>query len=476
MWAAHALPIAPARHVLTSTLAPVSVDREAPSSWQAVARPIELKGTDGPVYAVAWAPDGRTLASAGYRQVNLWRLGADAPLRTFKAHSDLVFGVAWSPDGASIASVGDDGVARVWSADTLLQRATFQTGPARAVEWSPDGRRLAIGSGVRMRIWQAASRDLQHTALPQGQISSVSWSPDGKTVAVGSVNGMATLWSAQTGALVAKMNAGDQGRNDVNGVTWSPGGRILATAHGARGRGEIRLWSPAGRLVQTLASPSGWLRGIGWSPDGLWLAAGGEDGRVRIWNAESGEVAATLPTDSQPVWSVAWSPDGGLLAAGNTGSRVAGGTVSVWQAPVHVLPAGNASDRARAVEATLLKRGTAGAPTASKAPRVATVFKDDGAYGAVTGVEPPFGNLETSFVKMDLRSLGIASGDSFNIRCREKVFPLLLATSVDDVARGEWVAYFSLEGALIVARYFGNAAEESGCKARDSVFVIRRRQ
>jgi WD40 repeat protein len=417
------------------------------------------------------------LASAGYRQVNLWHLGADAPLRTFKAHTDLVFGVAWSPDGASIASAGDDGIARVWSAETLLQTTTLQTGPARAVKWSLDGGRLAIGSGVRMQIWRAASRDLLHTALVQAQISSVSWSPDDKMVAVGSVNGMTTLWSAQTGALLAKMNAGDQGRNDVNGVTWSPGGRILATAHGARGRGEIRLWNPVtGRLVRTLPSPSGWLRGISWSPDGLWLAAGGEDGRVRIWSAESGEVVETLPTDSQPVWSVAWSPDGGLLAAGNTGSRVAGGTVSVWRAPVPVLPGESASNRARAVETTLLKRGANAAPTASTPPRVATVFRDDGGYGAVTGVEPPFGNLETNFVESDLRSLAIATGDTFHVRCREKSVPLLLGTSVDEVARGEWVAYFSLEGSLMVARYFGNAAEESGCKVGDSVFVARRRQ
>jgi len=312
----------------------------------------EFKGTDGPIYSLAWAPNGRTVASAGNRQVNLWRLGADAAPRTFRSHTDL-----------------------------------------------------------------------------------------------------------------------------VRGLDWSPHGRVLASAHGAKGHGAIRLWNPAsGRLVQTLTSPGGWLRGLSWSPDGLWLAAGGEDGQVRIWNVETQELAATLATDSQPVWSLAWSPDGRLLAAGNTGSQVAGGTVSVWDAPVRASLAEEAGNRTSAVEMTLLKRAGDVAPMASRAVAAATVVKDGGAYGTLTRIEPPFGNLETSLVESDLRSLGIAFGDTFHVRCREKTLPLVLGTSVDDVARGEWVAFFSLEGSLMLARYFGNAAEASGCEAGDGVFVSRLRQ
>lgn len=310
--------------------------------------PVELKGTDGPIYALAWAPNGGTLASAGYRQVNLWRPGADTTPRRLTGHPDLVRGVAWSPEGSSIASVGDDGIARVWSAETLVQTTTLETGPARAVKWSPDGRRLAIGSGFRLQIWHVASRALLHTARVQTQISSVSWSPDGRTVAVGGVHGMATLWTADTGALLAKMNASDERRNDVNGVAWSPHGRVLASANGARGEGEIRLWDPAtASLLETVPSPAGWLRGIGWSPDAQWLAAGGEDGQVRIWNVEARQLVATLTTDSRPIWSVAWSPDGRWLAAGNTGSKSTGGTVSVWEAAVGVVRGRSAGRRAR---------------------------------------------------------------------------------------------------------------------------------
>ena len=52
-------------------------------------------------------------------------------------------------------------------------------------------------------------------------------------------------------------------------------------------------------------------------------------------------------------------------------------------------------------------------PVPPSSTSVATLFKDGGAYGIVTQVELPFGNLDTSFVESDVRSIGIASADSF---------------------------------------------------------------
>lgn len=49
--------------------------------------PIELNGTDGPIFGLAWSPEGDTLASTGFKQVNLWRIGAAAPVRTFGARA-----------------------------------------------------------------------------------------------------------------------------------------------------------------------------------------------------------------------------------------------------------------------------------------------------------------------------------------------------------------------------------------------------
>jgi WD40 repeat protein len=444
---------------------------------QAVPSRIEFKGTDGPIFGLAWAPDGQTLASAGFKEVHLWRIDSATPDRTFRMHTGLVRSVGWSPEGTRIASVGDDGVAHVWNTETLQSLLRLETGPARAIAWSPDGKRLATATASgTLQVWSSANGALLHSARLQTTISSVHWSPDGKTIVAGGINGMTTRWDAGKGTMIAKMYVSWPARNDVNGVTWSPNGQLVAIAHGARGSGGLTLWNPkAGTATTTLENAGGWLRGIGWSPDGQWLAVGGEDGNVRILNVETWAVVVTLPTDSKPIWSVAWSPDGRRLAAGNTGATgppMVGGTVTVWEGPVPVLLGQRARARTRALEARLLERRVV-TPVASRPKSPAAVRKDGGVYGTVTRLEPPFGNLETSFVLSDLRSVGIVPASRFDMRCGEKTFTILLGEHWGDVSPGEWVAYLSAEGDVIIARNGANASELSGCEASDSVFVTR---
>lgn len=436
---------------------------------------LEFKGSDGPVYGLAWSPDGQRLASAGYKQVHVWRMDSATPLRTFRLHTDLVRSVAWSPDGALIASVGDDRVAYIWNADTLALLSTIETGHDYAIKWSADGRRVATaGATATLQIWNIRSGALLHRARLQTTISSLAWSPDGTSIVAGGINGLATQWNAETGTMVAKVYVSWPDRNDVNGVTWSPTGRVVAIAHGARGIGGVTYWNPGeGTIARALTSAGGWLRGISWSADGQWLAVGGEDGSVRIVNVETSDVAATLATDSKPIWSVAWSPDGRRLAAGNTGTagppRV-GGTITVWEEPVRAAPAARTNARAREIEAMLIERRVVTSAAARPDP-AATVFKDGRAYGNVVRLEPPFGNLETSFVESDLRALRITRGSSFEMVCRDKTLTPILGQHWSDVPRGEWVAYLSIEGNLIVGRNSASAFDASGCQPGDTVML-----
>lgn len=116
------------------------------------------------------------------------------------------------------------------------------------------------------------------------------------------------------------------------------------------------------------------------------------------------------------------------------------------------------------------------APVAVEGPTASlpAVFRDGGAYGSVLRVELPFGNIDTSFVESDLRSIGIVAGASFQLRCRDKTVDILLGSTFGDVARGEWVAFFSPQGTLKIARNFADAAQASGCKPGDGLFISKR--
>jgi WD40 repeat protein len=161
---------------------------------------LALQGHRGPIYSVAFSPDGRRLASAsGDKTVKIWNAETGQEEHLPQGSPSGIFSVAFSRDGKWLAS--DRGV---WDTATGAQRAVGLKGHAgggACYAFSPDGKRLAgaSGDGV-LTLWDAATGQevlvlKEHAGKVAGQ--AVAFSPDGRRLASASTNRTVRVWDAQ---------------------------------------------------------------------------------------------------------------------------------------------------------------------------------------------------------------------------------------------------------------------------------------
>ncbi len=120
-----------------------------------------LDGHTDPVYAIAWSPDGKTLATAGFdNTVRLWDAATRKEIKKYEGHSKLVLAVAIAPDGKHILSGSQDNTAKIWDCPDLgpgqdVRRSCRPRSQALAVK--PDGKQFAAASGKSIKVWDLAT-------------------------------------------------------------------------------------------------------------------------------------------------------------------------------------------------------------------------------------------------------------------------------------------------------------------------------
>ena len=234
-------------------------------------------------------------------------LGSFSAFLTYRAQQRALIATA-----QSLAAQATDLVSRQTDLAQLLSLESLRTAPTREA-WA----------SVQTMLSRPTHSYRQLTGH-RDSVRSVSFSPDGRLVATASRDGTARLWEVASGQPVGEPLTGHTAA--IWDLSFSPDGRLVATASVD---GTARLWEVAsGQPVgEPLTGHTAPLHGVAFSPDGRLVATASDDGTARLWEVASGQpVGEPLTGHTDLVHGVAFSPDGGLVATASSD-----GTARLWE-------------------------------------------------------------------------------------------------------------------------------------------------
>lgn len=318
--------------------------------WDAVTGSVQqtLEGHQLEVESLAFSPNDKLLASRLLDQtIRIWSIERANPqqdsgdgvgptfmckgvlLQTLSGHSDTIESLDFSPDGVHLASASRTAT-RLWNLTTYtyLPDLNPRLFSVYGTVFSPDGK-LAASQSLSLCERTKCTTVLDcatGAALPSflRHISAAAFSADGGLAALALHDKSIVLWHVATAQVVRTL----EGHLTLIGdLTFSPNGKLLASAPVHVSGGAIKLWDTAtGTTVQVLACDLGCIKNLVFSPDSRTLAGASKYRTVRLWDALTGATLQTLELeDGIGFVTPIFSPDGTLIASENGLWNVASG-------------------------------------------------------------------------------------------------------------------------------------------------------
>lgn len=279
---------------------------------------VSIKMHDGCVFAVAFSPDGRLIATTGGDCIaRIWDISTEKEVCSWSDHLDEVRSAAFSPDGRFLATGSGDTtikVREVFSSGKIIT-LSGHSDKVTCVLFSPGGKLLASGSqDKKVCLWDTGTwKKTQTVSEHKNWITALSFSPRGKILATSSIDSTENLLDSKTGKVLATINLAPE---TIHSSAFYPVNNYPYLACGL-GDGSIRIWDvKKGSMITRINGHKGKVLSLSFTSDGKLLASGSEDRLVRIWDNQ-GKCILSLPEHSGSVLSICFSPNGKILASGS---------------------------------------------------------------------------------------------------------------------------------------------------------------
>lgn len=290
------------------------------------------------VSALAYSPDGTSLAVSGVHEVLLYdtktfeikaRLVGKARRITSIVYADAgkVLGVA----GGSPAQFGE---IQIWDTATnklaKAIRSTYDT--IYGLSFSPDTKRVAIGSSDKtVRVISIADeKELVKFDNHGDWVFGTVFSTDGSHFVSCSRDTALKLVEVDTGSFVDDVNSSNKGYGEINAIARHPNADQVLSVGEDRIPRLYRMFRQTRRdvgntdfnLIRAYEAQGGSIDAVAFSADGRKFAVGSSAGEARIYNVADGKRLASMQGDTVGVFALAFHPNGTQLATGGFDGKI----------------------------------------------------------------------------------------------------------------------------------------------------------
>ncbi|KAK3307830.1 uncharacterized protein B0T15DRAFT_86264 [Chaetomium strumarium] len=344
-------------------------------------RKIRSEGREYDISTISFSPDGQRLAWIADESIRIWKAATQGDFENVQQeqvltgqwkHRQMLFKIYFSPSGRHMVSVSADKTARIWRIEDAVEAAVdlnhvsnqdtssqqqSHTAPVTFVTFSPNGNRMASASSDGLIVLWDADEGKQLHQLPghDREIQYLVFSSTGNILVSASNDRTVGVWDAGKGKMIRRL----EGHTDwVRCVALCPKDRLVASASDDN---TVRLWElddpspgdnigpggaaaadhdqgrPAPLKSRVLVGHEDYVFCVAFSPNGRWLASGGDEDRILLWDLAEQQAATGDDQEQQKpckqldstwdnVRGLTFSPDGTKLVSISSVGRV-----SLWR-------------------------------------------------------------------------------------------------------------------------------------------------